>query len=101
MESNDIKLKIAAIVTQYERDNAPEYTAFLMGRKAKTDNLINKFGETKSSDFIERILFEMPETLDGLLVTQLEDDEMQFLRSKIGGLWFAKTFKQYNVSQHT
>lgn len=98
---NEIKIKITALVTKWEIDNPTEFGLFLESRKKKTDNLSNKFGEMKGSTFIERILFEMPESLDIELINALSVDDMKWFRSKEGSLWFNKSFKQYNVSQRT
>jgi hypothetical protein len=102
MESNkDIKLKITHIVTKWELDNPTEFSLFLQSRKAKTDDLKNKFAELKGHNFILRLLYEIPEGLDTSLRFGLDSFEMEFLKSTPGALWFAKTFKQYNVSQKT
>jgi hypothetical protein len=97
----DIKLKISALVAQWELNNYAEFTRFVEARRAKTETLAKKFAEMPTTGFIERLLYEIPESLDIYITQNIEDEEMAWLKSKIGGLWFAKTFMQYNVSQHT
>lgn len=93
---SDVKLKITSIVTKWELANYHLFLRFLDARKKKTDTLRTKFGETdQKMGYIERLLFEMPEELDAELVRELNDFETKFFRSKEGGIWFAKTFKQY------
>ena len=94
---NDIKLKITSFVTQWEVENANMLLAFIEARKIKTATLKDKYGEI--GDYIERILYEIPEDLDIYLNRNLNGEDKEFLKSKVGGQWFAKTFMQYNVSQ--
>jgi len=98
---NDIKLRIAAQVAKWEAANPTEFSLFLQGRKAKTDDLRNRFAELKGHDYLIRLLYEIPESLDAELRLNLTPDDMAFLRSDVGGKWFARTFKQYNVSQRS
>ena len=93
------KLKITSLVTKWELDNYAVFLAFSDSRKQKTGDLANKYAEV--GDFIERLLYEIPEDLDVYLRMNLDDAEQEFLKSKIGAMWFAKTFMQYNVSQKT
>ena len=98
--SKDIKLKVTKIVTDWELKNYGMFLSFLDARREKTRNLKNAFADlTKSTDFMERLLYEVPESLDGEFQMQLSDDELKFLHSKEGSLWFAKTFRQYTIPE--
>jgi hypothetical protein len=94
--AKDIKVAITATVTKYELNNPVEFSQFLEGRRAKTDTLHNKFAAARGTDVIERLLLEMPETLDHLLAS-LGDDAKAFMKSREGALWFARSFKAYTV----
>lgn len=96
----DVKLKITMVIANWERDHAHEFLLFLSARKAKTLNLRTKFGETdQKNPLVERLLFELPESLDSTLTAKLNEEELKFFHSKPGALWFAKSFKQYTVPE--
>lgn len=100
MEHNTAtKTKIQLIVQVWEEGNGTEFGLFLQARKKKTELLKNTYAET--GDFIERLLYEIPESLDIALNVQLDESEKLWLKSKAGGQWFARKFRQYNVSQRT
>ena len=92
---------VEGIVKRWERENAIQYSLYLDSRKKKTDNLANKFAQTPGSNFILRLLYELPEDLDIKIRMGLDDAENEWLKTDKGGVWFAKTFKQYNVSQYS
>lgn len=98
-QNKAIKGKVQLIVQVWEEGNATEFGLFLQARKKKTELLKNEFAE--AGDYIERLLYEIPESLDIALSVQLSDDEQFWLKSKAGGQWFARQFRQYNVSQRT
>lgn len=95
------KLKLNIIVAKWEKENPIQFGIFLDARKIKTDTLANKWATPDGATFIERLLYELPEDLDILIWKGLEDAESQWLKTQGGAKWFAKTFKQYNVSQQT
>lgn len=101
MDNTAHKLKITSVVVKWERDNPMTYQLFLEGRKQKTANLKNAFAVPDGAGYIERLLHDIPEDLDIALTQQLDESDLQFFRSKLGAQWFAKSFKQYNVSQKT
>ena len=96
---NSAKVKIRFAVDQWEKSHPFDFQAYLAARKVKTDNLSNTFAETPGGGFILRLLYELPEDLDFTINHAIDDAELQWLRTDAGGKWFAKTFKQYNVSQ--
>ena len=89
------KNKITKFVGEYEKLFADEFAAFQAGMKEKRKE---GFAET-GMDVIERALYEIPETLHAVFSTRMEEDELQWLQTKEGGRWFAKTFKQYCVGE--
>ncbi|MDE2098560.1 MAG: hypothetical protein KGL39_15000 [Patescibacteria group bacterium] len=89
------------LVACWERENPVQYSLYLNSRKQKTELLSNKFAETPGSNFMLRLLYEIPEDLDIKIRMGLDSAENEWLKTDNGGVWFAKTFKQYNVSQHS
>ncbi len=98
---NSAKLKITRVVNNWEKQNPLIYASYKESRKLKTDNLANTFAETPGANFILRLLYELPEDLDFLIHRALDDAETEWFKTEQGGKWFAKSFKQYNVSQKT
>lgn len=86
---------IKKLVQDYKKVFPDEYRAVIdiVAEKRKG----NKFAEIKG-DFLERGLSEYPETLFNLFAT-LPNEEQEFLKSKKGILWFAKTFKEFSLCE--
>ena len=91
------KIKIENIVKDYISLFPKEYNNFKEGVKMKINLQINKFGDlTKTSDFIIRPLFEIPEVVDDLIQNRLDDNELKWFRNE-GGKWFAKKFVAFRL----
>lgn len=59
----------------------------------------NEFASLKKEqNMLERALFELPETLDTMLIKELSTDELTWFKSKTGGRWFAKSFPQFALA---
>ena len=97
--NKDIKLKIEKIVKGYAKAYPDEFEAFKKGVKQKLYIQRDKFASTKNMDFVIRGLYEIPETLLGLLKLKLTMDEWKFYESKEGGRWFAKKFKEFAIAE--
>lgn len=96
----ETKLKISSIVKMYTDVFVAEFNDFKFGMRKKRESLQDsKFAQIKNSDFIERALYEMPETLFELLTNRLDLEEINELKTKDGGRWFAKTFKDFRISE--
>lgn len=93
------KLKIKKIVTNYKSVFSDEYKLFLDAAKHRKSTLKNQYGEIKGDLMIERLLNEYPETLDTMIYSGLEPEELVWFRSKTGSRWFGKTYKEFNVSK--
>ena len=89
------KNKIKNIVTLYMEIYPQEYSQFLKSMKQKQATS-NDYGDTKM-DTIEKLVYEIPETLFGLLTIKLDEDETEKLNSPKGAEWFAKTFPQFSM----
>lgn len=98
--NKETKDKIKSIVKMYIEVFSDEFELFKMSLRDKKNNLRDKqFATVKDMDSIQRALYEIPETLHNLLFNRLEEEELNELRTKEGGLWFAKTFKDFRISE--
>lgn len=97
MEST--KNKIIEIVKAYSEVFFDEYEAVVSYLKKKRNNRNNNFAEIKGNDYVVRSLYEIPETLDNIIQTKLDDKDKQFLKSKEGGHWFVKKFPQFRITE--
>lgn len=94
----EAKDAITLIVNEYVSYFREEFDLFKKSVAIKKDQQRTDFGETKM-DFVERILFEIPETLHTSLQLRLTEPQKEWFHSKEGSQWFAKTFKQFQVTQ--
>lgn len=86
------KHNIRKIVATYTTQFKSEYLDFVDQMKT-VRTMVDDFGSTLSPDgLVVRALYETPETLQGLLVHNLTEDQIGWLKSKEGGRWFATTF---------
>ena len=95
----DVHQNIKLLVDEYKRVFADEFASFLVAMRPKRNAQTNKFSEIKGNDFIVRALYEIPETLSTILLLKLSDDDYKWLRTKEGGRWFAKSFKEFRLSE--
>lgn len=103
------KYNIRKVVKEYELANPQEYADFVEQMKAVRATMVDeKFGLTTDAHFGDasahkRLLYEMPETLHAMLVKNLTDDQLTWLKSGApedklqGGRWFATAFPAYRV----
>lgn len=96
----EAKKHIREIVELYIKLNPQEFEDFKDGMKMVRATL--KDEEFGSANAYTRALYEMPETLNEMLITGLEEEEMVWLKAggldrKEGGLWFARTFKDFAI----
>ena len=96
------KKRIRQLVELYEKTNADEFQMFQKAMVAIRASLKDEeFGTVEKSD--RRALYEMPETLQVMLIKGLNEDEIVWFKSGVtsnrnqGGQWFAKTFPAYRI----
>lgn len=87
------KKKIENIVKDYIKKYPAEYE--LLKEAIKMKRIMNKEGFDKQTDM--RPLFELSETLQSMIITGLEDDEITWFKTKNGGNWFSKEFKVFSL----
>lgn len=92
------KKHITLLVNLYIKSHPLDYESFVKGvammRALTQDEFATLYGSHDT-----RALFEMPEDLHNDLVMGLNEEEMVWFKSKIGGRWFAKTFKDFALAE--
>lgn len=94
---------IRKIVRQYIKLFPEEFETFKQGMEAVRAVTRNDFATLQGTSY-SRALYEMPETLATMLLTGLNEEEMVWLKAggmngKEGGLWFARTFKDFCIPE--
>ncbi len=93
------KRLIETTVREYITFAPDEYENFKKGKQVKVNMNANKFAEMEGSDYLIRELYEMPETLHSMLKLRLSDEQYKWFRTSAGGIWFAKTFKDFRSAK--
>ena len=94
------KHKLNQIVFQYKTFFKDEYKDFLIGIKDKKNS--NELATNKQDGVIERAMWDMPETLYGLIIKKLTTEELEWFnqKGKSGGQqYIVKTFKEFKVPE--
>lgn len=98
--------KIRWAVNEYIRLFPVEFKAFQNSVRAKRAVKQDKFAQVKESDFVERFLYEIPETLFYGIKKVLTTDEWawfqsndQYANKQDGPLWFHKNFPMFAISE--
>lgn len=97
----NVKLKIESIVNTYLKKYPLEADDFLRQVSKNRMKQDNKFGlatATKDTSNM-RALFEIPETLYGMIKIGLDEHELEWFYSLRGSRWFAKKFKSTSLAQ--
>ena len=104
MMSNKTKTKIKGLVAEYVKMFPAEYDAVCdYVRERRKEMQDERLGVTDGDHTIERLLFEIPETLDGMFNLYLSSDEYKEFRglngeeAKKSARWFAKTFPEFRI----
>jgi hypothetical protein len=93
------KTRLKNLVDLYKKECEAEYIAVCDYIKENRSILKDEFASTDSDNAIKRSLYEIPETLSMAIVKNLDTDELTWLATKEGGIWFAKTFKEFRVAE--
>lgn len=98
------KKHIRTIVEQYIKLYPQEFADFKDAMKMIRASLKDEeFGQAMVGTSSQtRALYELPENLHQMFVMNLEEEDMVWLKAggvnrKEGGLWFAKTFKDFAI----
>jgi len=97
------KDRITAIVKGYILLHPEEFEAFKEGMNAVRASIKDEeFGTLEGTEYT-RALYEMPETLQTMLIMSLPEEDMLWLKDGIpsdrkqGGRWFATNFPVFRI----
>lgn len=102
--SPETKLAVSSTVTDYQRLCPVEYGLFCDEQKVRRDKQATATGalvtERKThraigGSVVERLVMEIPETLDGMIKLRLTDEQWTEFTSKSGARWFARSFPHF------
>ena len=94
------QIKIKKLVDAYIKLFPNEYREVVSvikekrNRKLSSDTGIHDF---KGLDVLERELLEYPENLWTIFNAQLNPEELLYLTSRKGAIWFGRTFKVFSL----
>lgn len=93
------KNRIIAIVDDYKRMFAEEYAVVKEAVALKKKMAADEYASIQGTDY-GRALYEIPQTLDAMLRTNLPEEDLIWLREggtkrTDGARWFAKQFREF------
>jgi hypothetical protein len=97
MITQQSKDKITRIVKDYESLFSSEFEQFRVSHKIKVD--LQKDDKSELGETVEQLLVERPEQLFNMLKGMSTEKEWEYLTSKDGLRWFARTFPQYAIAR--
>lgn len=95
---DEVQKKIETIVEDYKKLFWKEYELGIKAVQQTKDMQANKFGEMNGTDYINRALFEIPETLDNMLNKGLTIEENTYRKTKECARWFANKYKEFSLT---
>lgn len=93
------KQKVRNAVSAYQKQYPQEYSDVISLVARKRKDLHNQYGAALGDHAFERILYEIPETLNNIFVFNLTDDQLLWMKTKTGARWFTRTFKQFALAE--
>lgn len=96
------KASIEATVSAYIRQFPDEYRIVCDAIKGKRKLTHDEFASVESTKekYVERGLYEIPETLSIALILELNDGAITFLKTKQGGRWFARRYPEFALPDY-
>lgn len=87
---------IKRIVDDYKRDYPEDYRLVVEGIAMKREMTRDEFASVEGSPDM-RGLFEIPEVLVQNLIIGLDESTTTWWKTKEGGRWFARTFREFSL----
>lgn len=91
--------KLRNIVTLYKQMFPDEYDAVCVELSQLRNRQNDKFASVKGDHAIDRALFEIPETLFAGILSNLDEEQLLYFKSKEGSRWFVTAFKEFRAAQ--
>ncbi len=99
---NEYQAQVVNLVEKYKQLFRQEYDMVCSYLKDRRKELKTEFAEIEApkhgnrrNDAIERGLYEIPQTLSVMLDKHLTMQASMWLRTKEGGRWFVKKYKEF------
>lgn len=104
MKNKELKLKVERLFLKYIKFYDEDYqlvVKYLQGEREKNKN---KFSSIKDSKMVNRKIYEIPETLHSIFLTNLTKEELILMKDGEDGKdfarWFAKRFPEFASGTH-
>lgn len=94
--STKAKKNIEDIVNKYKFAFKDDYNTVVKAVEAMHHIVIDDFASTKDTPNM-RGLYETPEELYAMFLIELDIEDMQWFKTKEGGKWYAKKFKEFAI----
>lgn len=88
------KRNLETIVSKYKFAFPGDYATVVKAVEAMHHMVIDEFASMKDATSM-RGLYETPEELYAMFILELDEIDMQWFKSKEGGKWYAKKFKEF------
>lgn len=88
-----IKNLVKGYAQYYPEEYKLSVEAIEMQRRIQAD----EYASVKGGAHVLRALYELPERLMNAIYQELDTDELNYLKTKEGGRWFAKAHPQFSL----
>ena len=99
-QNKELKNKIEKLFLLYTQNFAEDYKATVTYLQAEKEKEKNKFSSLNKNKLVHRKIYEIPETLHAMFLTNLSVEELTTLKEKEMGRWIAKRFPEFASSTH-
>lgn len=104
MKNKNLKNKVEKITLGYIDAFRDEYNLVVSYLDGEREKNRNKFGSISGEKVLQRKIYEIPETLNKILVKELTPEELVTIKDGAGGKdfahWFAKRFPEFAGGTH-
>lgn len=94
-----LKQKVESLTLKYIDVFPDEYRAVVNYISSEREKNVNKFASISSDKTLQRKIYEIPETLNKILVKELTDEQLVLMKDGQTGKdfahWFAKRFPEF------
>lgn len=98
MNAVKAKSNIEKVVSKYKFAYADDYATVVKAVEAMHHMVVDEFASFQDSKNL-RGLYETPEELYAMFIIDLDEHDMQWFKTKDGGRWYAKRFKEFALPQ--
>lgn len=99
-KNQELKNKIERLFLLYTQNFSEDYQATIKYLEGEKEKQKNKFGSLKENKLVHRKLYEIPELLHSMFITNLSAEELTELKTKEIGRWIATRFPEFSSNQN-